>query len=150
MKKYSQGFTIVELLVVVAIIGVLAAIVMTNVTSYINRGKNAGVKANLSSATTNAALFFQVHGAYQYWDGFMFAGYCNDPSYTRIRNEVNSIIGANPVCANNSNNWCACSTMKTTAAEPNGSTFCVDSTGYKKVTENGCLVRCPAGAACVD
>ena len=35
----KKGFTIIELLVVIAIIAVLAAIVLVNVTKYINKGK---------------------------------------------------------------------------------------------------------------
>ena len=45
----SKGFTIIELIVVIAIIAVLATIVLVNVTQYINRGKDAAIKGNLSS-----------------------------------------------------------------------------------------------------
>ena len=48
MQK-SKGFTIIELLVVIAIIAVLAAIVLVNVTQYINKGKDAAIKGNLTS-----------------------------------------------------------------------------------------------------
>ena len=54
----SKGFTIIELLVVVAIIAVLAAIVLVNVTGYINQGKNAAIKGNLATVLTNAAVFY--------------------------------------------------------------------------------------------
>ena len=37
----QKGFTIIELIVVIAIIAVLAAIVMVNVTKYIAQGKDA-------------------------------------------------------------------------------------------------------------
>ena len=37
----SKGFTIIELLVVVAIIAVLTGIVLVNVTSYITKGRDA-------------------------------------------------------------------------------------------------------------
>ena len=37
----QKGFTIIELIVVIAIIAILAAIVMVNVTQYINKGKDA-------------------------------------------------------------------------------------------------------------
>ncbi|MCX6721887.1 MAG: prepilin-type N-terminal cleavage/methylation domain-containing protein, partial [Candidatus Staskawiczbacteria bacterium] len=50
----QKGFTIIELIVVIAIIAVLAGIVLVNVTSYINKSRNAAVKGNLSTMLTNA------------------------------------------------------------------------------------------------
>ncbi|MEI7425102.1 MAG: prepilin-type N-terminal cleavage/methylation domain-containing protein [Candidatus Staskawiczbacteria bacterium] len=52
MFKKSKGFTIIELIVVIAIIAILAAIVMVNVTQYINKSKEAAVIANMQQITT--------------------------------------------------------------------------------------------------
>src|SRR3989338_2905994 len=62
--KKSKGFTIIELLVVVAIIAVLAAIVLVNVTAYINQGKNAAIKGNLATVLTNGAVYYDSSGNY--------------------------------------------------------------------------------------
>ena len=142
--KKSKGFTIIELLVVVAIIAVLAAIVLINVTQYINKGRNAAIEGNLGSAMTNAAVFYD--------DNSTYAGSPTHSSYTPIRDAINSIVGANPVTFGTATNWCACSAMKITNDSPANSTFCVDSTGYRKKTQNSllCATRCPAAAACVD
>lgn len=144
VSKYRWGFTIIELLVVVAIISVLASITLVNVTGYINKSKNAGIKANLSSALTNAAVFFDSNGTY--------TGYCADASYEGVKDAVNDITGADPTCEATDAAWCACSVMKVTTAEPANSTFCIDSSGYKKVTQNGglCSTRCPSSGICVD
>ena len=56
----SKGFTIIELLVVIAIIAVLAAIVFANVFSAIAKGKNAAIKANLSTLGVNSAVFYDT------------------------------------------------------------------------------------------
>ncbi|MBX4200985.1 prepilin-type N-terminal cleavage/methylation domain-containing protein [Candidatus Parcubacteria bacterium] len=124
MKK-QKGFTIIELLVVVAIIAVLTGIVLVNVTSYINKGKDAAVQGNLSSVLTDMAVYYDTNGNY--------TAACADASVAAalaaadrafdgnaVANEVTDCNGA--VAA-----WAACGQLKVT-----DSYFCVDSTGTKK------------------
>lgn len=158
-RKSGAGFTIIELLVVVAIIAVLAAIVLVNVTGYINQGKNAAVKGNLATILTNGAVYYDANGNY--------TAFCGDAYVTAPSAAVDAALGitagttaalchpsvaANPIGANNA--WCTCSTLKATAAEPAGSTFCVDSGGYKKVTPTACATRCAVAGidsgSCID
>ena len=151
MTKNSKGFTIIELLVVVAIIAVLAAIVLVNVTGYINQGKNAAIKGNLATALTNGAVYYDANGNY-YVDANV--NLCTNAYITGPQAAIAAAYGANVVqnCNATATTWCACSNLKTTSADIAGSTFCVDSTGYKKVTQNpdACATRCPAAGACVD
>src|SRR3989344_4706659 len=74
--SFMRGFTIIELLVVVAIIAVLAAIVLVNVTGYINQGKNAAIKANLATVMTNGAVFYDGVGNGTY------TGFCDSANFT--------------------------------------------------------------------
>ena len=130
---------------VFAIIAVLAAILLVNVTGYINQGKNAAIKGNLSNVATNGSVYFDANASY--------SGFCGDAYYTNPAAAITA-AGGTSLCTVNAGNtaWCACSTMKVTTAEPANSTFCVDSTGYKKVTQNAglCATRCPAAGGCVD
>ena len=56
-KNLSRGFTLIELLVVIAIIGILSAIVLASLNTARSKGNDVGVKANLGSIATQAALF---------------------------------------------------------------------------------------------
>ena len=137
----SKGFTIIELLVVVAIIAVLAAIVLVNVTSYINKGKDAAIQGNLATQLVNAAVYVDAGtgGAGTPYSGFCASSYVTGPE-AAITN-----AGGTPACSTNTANttWCSCSTLKATA----GQTFCVDYTGAKKSTAVACATECPDGAA---
>jgi type IV pilus assembly protein PilA len=59
MKKFSQnGFTLIELMIVVAIIGILAAIAIPNFLAYQARSKQSEVKADLGGIFTTEVTFF--------------------------------------------------------------------------------------------
>ena len=62
MRK--NGFTLVELLVVVSLIGVLATLVLANLTSGRSRGRDAQRKSDLRQISTALRLYYNDRGGY--------------------------------------------------------------------------------------
>ncbi|MGI2028932.1 pilin [Endozoicomonas acroporae] len=63
MKK-QQGFTLIELMIVVAIIGILAAVAIPQYQNYVERTKISKAFSMVSPVLTSLALEKQTEGAY--------------------------------------------------------------------------------------
>jgi prepilin-type N-terminal cleavage/methylation domain-containing protein len=57
VKKNEKGFTLIELMIVIAIIGVLAAIAIPSFLSYRRRSYNSSAHSDLKNAYTTARAF---------------------------------------------------------------------------------------------
>ena len=62
--KTQNGFTLIELMVVVAIIGILAAIAIPNYTDYVTRGKIPDATSGLAAKRVRMEQFFQDNRTY--------------------------------------------------------------------------------------
>ena len=61
-RRNQNGFTLIELMIVVAIIGVLATIAIPAYTDYVKKSEAASALATLKSLITPAELFYQENG----------------------------------------------------------------------------------------
>jgi type IV pilus assembly protein PilA len=59
-----SGFTLIEVLIVIAIIGILAAIAIPQFTSYRQKTYNSAAQSDLRNVKTNLAAFYADYQLY--------------------------------------------------------------------------------------
>ena len=64
MRKFNLGFTLIELLIVISIIGILAALMVTNISGARGRARDAKLKSELNSVKNGLELYHNVYGQY--------------------------------------------------------------------------------------
>jgi type IV pilus assembly protein PilA len=64
LRRKEQGFTLIELMIVVAIIGILAAIAIPNFLQYQMRSRQSEARSNLGGIRTNQTAFAGERGCY--------------------------------------------------------------------------------------
>lgn len=93
-KKNQKGFTLLEILVVVALIGLLAAIGMAALASARARGEDAYIKATATNMKTQAEVFYSN----------------NANTYGTITGEGDSVPGLDSLCVQQGSIFAASST----------------------------------------
>lgn len=74
-RRRQRGFTLIELMIVVGIIGILALIAIPNFVKFQTRAKQSEVKANLKSFHTAATSLFALNNLYTCgWCGWETTG----------------------------------------------------------------------------
>ena len=63
-RRPARGFTLVELMVVVVIIGVMATVVTISVSDYLVTGKQTAARAEISQITSALELFYTENDHY--------------------------------------------------------------------------------------
>jgi prepilin-type N-terminal cleavage/methylation domain-containing protein len=82
-----RGFTIIELLCVVAIIGVLATVVIAALGNARSKGIDVSIKQSLTGARSQAEIFYAANG------GNFYSGVCGTASIGSAKS-INDIVSA--------------------------------------------------------
>lgn len=138
MDNLNRGLTLIELMVVIAIIGLLASIVLASLNTSRNRAANSAIVSNMQTIVSTANLYYSNTDSY----GTAFlarstAGYCvggahADPDIfddPKVQEALNVSIAlnpsANPGCAvgPSGQTWAVSMPLK------GGGYWCVSSSG---------------------
>lgn len=84
-KMSQQGFTLIEIMIVVVIVGVLASIAYPNYTKYVQKGNRVEAQADLLDAAQRLQKCFTTNGTYK-----AVAGTANCSVYTKIESTYKS------------------------------------------------------------
>ena len=144
IKKSKKGFTIIELIVVIAIIAILAAIVLANVTTYINKAKDARIQSDMGSIAAGVGSCYGINASN---GGATYSGCSTDPTYipTTLTSDISTQNGGTAIEIGES------STQYCDAAKLNsGKWVCVDYTGVTKIeaADPVCKSTAPIVTAC--
>jgi type IV pilus assembly protein PilA len=64
MMRKNEGFTLIELMIVIAIIGILAAIAIPQFSAYRTRSYNSSAESDLRNAATAQEAYYVDHQTY--------------------------------------------------------------------------------------
>lgn len=136
-KKNRAGFTLVELMVVITIVGILASIVLIDLSNTRKKGEDAAVQLGLREVRNAAELYYSNNETY--------VGVCdtsdntlsNSGDFGRIENYLNEHNGPTGIigCRESDNAYAVISSLNL------GNCWCVDSQGSSRevtLTEANC------------
>lgn len=119
----SKGFTLIELIVVIAITAILSAIILFSISQYINKGKDSNVAGNLAVLVPAGEVYYTSYpNSYRDFcsSDVVVNAFSQMPSDTVYQCYVDE--------SKDYKAWAACAGKFTDATKA----YCVDSRGVKR------------------
>lgn len=117
LKKRQEGFTIVELLIVIVVIGILAAIVITTYSGIQAKARNAKRQTDLNSVQTNLEAFYSTNGYYPSFADLNNATVVSGSTWTATNMkslDLTALLDPSSTCTQTTTNNCLEYTTTTT------------------------------------
>lgn len=135
-RNTRRGFTLVELLVVITIIGILSSVVLASLNTARSKGSDAAIQSDLNAIRTQAELYYLTTGNSTYGttvsDGSCASGmFSADTSIAKAIAAADNVNGSSGTmkCESNGSAYLVAAELVGTS----GSYWCIDSNGTAKV-----------------
>lgn len=146
-RRNSSGFTLVEMMIVIAIIGILSAVIIVNLNNARLRAYDANIKLELSSIRRAAEIYYSGPGNETYGDdtdscdtaSSMFK---QDTVVNNLISSINSISGVSVTCRSSGANF-AVSANLLSVIDPTLDNWCIDSSGASRAIADPLAANTP-------
>lgn len=123
MFRPKAGFTLVELLIVIAIIGILAVVILTSLNDARQQGIDAKIKTEMDAITKRATIDQVSSGTFDTVCGSN--GFATSSDILDLFTSINNLASSTAVCNSDTGAYAA--------SVPVGNAhWCVDSTGVRR------------------